>query len=578
MEKNILVFLILFLATANSGYCDTYYCIDTGGSDGWGVSSNSNNGESKSTPWKTIGHGVTNIATNDTLVIGDGTYTGSSNMISPTVSPPEGTEGSYTIVMAENTGEVIIDGGGTLTPIYITGNDTVGGNTGTNSSHDYIEIKGVIVTGSATGGIEAEYVNHLKIIDCGSYEALGVYSPISIYRSTYILVEGCYAWGSARYTLKFNDVRYGIFRNCVGRLDRSNSGEPIGVFGLYGTQNCEVQNCIVIDSDQPDYVLNYEQDQGCFGNPGTSSRVGSGPNNYTNCIAVNNTLSFGSADWGLYKNEIHTTNCIGWALEMPQTRKKPTELTYPWIFYSGRADTYFTNCTFGDITNFDDSISEIENWSTLDGVSAQQPDTNTNECINTIFYSIYTGAGIFRDYETSNNNIVNGMTADRDIDIGSTSSTNTKTYDPTSNGLTYLTRINTSSQLETDGIGATIEYQYGKTGTLWGDDDYKLLQDGTTQEGRVQATTPLWPFPNEDIIKTKMAAYEYDDGGGGDPEIEGDRGFCADTANPRTDTGKITLTSYIWEYLGNTDATAALYDLDAPPTMAGITSSGMVKN
>ncbi|EKD27035.1 MAG: hypothetical protein ACD_79C00915G0001 [uncultured bacterium] len=55
----------------------------------------------------------------------------------------------------------------------------------------------------------------------------------------------------------------------------------------------------------------------------------------------------------------------------------------------------------------------------------------------------------------------------------------------------------------------------------------------------------LWPFPNENLIKAKMSAYSYDNG-----NLNGKRGFCADgkQLNGRDD---ITLTSYIWEYLGN---------------------------
>ena len=45
-----------------------------------------------------------------------------------------------------------------------------------------------------------------------------------------------------------------------------------------------------------------------------------------------------------------------------------------------------------------------------------------------------------------------------------------------------------------------------------------------------------------------MKAYSYD-GSGGEPEIMGNIGFCADGTGLYG--GNITLTSYIWEYLGN---------------------------
>ena len=51
----------------------------------------------------------------------------------------------------------------------------------------------------------------------------------------------------------------------------------------------------------------------------------------------------------------------------------------------------------------------------------------------------------------------------------------------------------------------------------------------------------MWPFPNEDLIKTKMAAYN-------NHGVSGARGFCTGTS---IDGTAQTLTKYIWEYLGN---------------------------
>lgn len=110
--------------------------------------------------------------------------------------------------------------------------------------------------------------------------------------------------------------------------------------------------------------------------------------------------------------------------------------------------------------------------------------------------------------------------------------------------LEYLVRIENGSSYsgvasDSGDIGATILYQYGVSGTFWGEPGYNTL-----------TSTPLWPFPNEALIKTKMAEYTYDDGSGGDPEITGARGFCA-TGTGLDGVNPITLTSYIWEYLGN---------------------------
>lgn len=92
---------------------------------------------------------------------------------------------------------------------------------------------------------------------------------------------------------------------------------------------------------------------------------------------------------------------------------------------------------------------------------------------------------------------------------------------PLANGLRYLPQIETGAFLSTAGedgtaVGAQILKQYGKSGTMWGDAGYNELQDGIGGRDNVS----LWPFPNEALIREKMAA-------------------------------PITLTSYVWEYLGS---------------------------
>lgn len=114
-------------------------------------------------------------------------------------------------------------------------------------------------------------------------------------------------------------------------------------------------------------------------------------------------------------------------------------------------------------------------------------------------------------------------------------STGCYTSDPRADGptpsLQYLTRIEPGSFLSTRGfngaaLGATVTHRYGVSGTRFGDANYNTL-----------TATPLWPWPNEARIKREMCATTS-------------RGFCSpgtrlDGSNP------ITLTSYVWEALGN---------------------------
>jgi hypothetical protein len=109
------------------------------------------------------------------------------------------------------------------------------------------------------------------------------------------------------------------------------------------------------------------------------------------------------------------------------------------------------------------------------------------------------------------------------------------TSNPTADGATpslrYPARIESGSVLKGSGlsgadIGANIINRYGTDGTRSQDAGYNTL-----------TSTPLWPWPNEARIKQEMCAGVT-------------RGFCStgarlDGVNP------VTLTTYIWEQLGN---------------------------
>ncbi len=85
-------------------------------------------------------------------------------------------------------------------------------------------------------------------------------------------------------------------------------------------------------------------------------------------------------------------------------------------------------------------------------------------------------------------------------------------------------------------IGATILYEIGAIGTLYGDTGYDAV-----------SSTPLWPFPNESVIQSDMASFSMVNPISGGT-ISGTRGFAA--SGNGLYGGPITLTSYIWEALG----------------------------
>lgn len=110
-------------------------------------------------------------------------------------------------------------------------------------------------------------------------------------------------------------------------------------------------------------------------------------------------------------------------------------------------------------------------------------------------------------------------------------------------------------------IGANVTTLIGTPGTLWGEPGYN------TDTG-----VAMWPFPNEDLIKAKMKAYSFTDSNG---TVSGKRGFCAD-GKQLDGVSDITLTSYIWEYLGN-KMPAGIYPsgvtINAPSNLTAVSTS-----
>lgn len=443
----------------------------------------------------------------DTLIIRDGIYTGTQNAISNSQRPPNGTSDNHTKIYAENPGQVIFDGEHTREMFCIA-----------TSGSLFLTFEGLIWMRTRNSNVCLRYTSDIKFIRCGAHESSGASPNFSFRECSYILAEECYAWGSGRYKFSSYQSEKIVYRRCVGRMDacdtRHPGSEPIGIFAFYWTSDAEAQNCVAIDSDHPEYWV-YSGAEGAFTCPNNSAP---GHNVYfRGCVALNVDLNFNSV--GTKRYDVHYIDCSGWDLNKSGMTR-------------GSAD--FTHCTFGSYTDSTTPYGMIHSYE------------GTCNALNNIVYGSPTSGGKF--VETSDYNcFCNNNTNYSDTTKGSHDicSENNNAIDPIDgnpgNGipsLKYLCRIEDNSNLDgaaSDGgdIGATIIKRIGKSGTLWGEPGYNLLQDGTNG----QADKNLWPFPNEDIIREHMRSYSYDNG-----KLRGDRGFCADGQ---------TLTKYIWEYLGN---------------------------
>lgn len=506
MDRKLVVFqivcIVLLFFVVPYVFSTTYYV------DG-GMADNSGDGISWGTAKKTIGAGIGSMSGGDTLYVKDGTYTGTLNRI---YSVPSGTAGDYTEIYAEN------DWGVTLSA---TGGDAY--QEPIDIVNNYIEIRGFKITNRVGNNcnIAGDYV---KVIRCAS-DGIGSGAAASFAADgNYNLFEECYSWGAGRYPMRTmkKSAQYVIFRRCVVRWDYSNTDEPYACFGNYECANVYFQNCIAIDG-KDNRALDYLYD----GLMGYLTPNGAEETHFTGCFALNmEGIGYYIDDSPVM--EVTLTDCVAWDSKDTRTPEGYIDSYTGYLMFVRPDDDggpfAADHCTFG--------VSDYGK-----GITIKQPLPN-DTVENSIIYGVtlsggeYALNGAAEDY-----NSFYGNTGDRNrIDgIGSNSIDN---INPLSNSLLYLTRIENSSDLDgaaNDGgdIGATILKKVGVSGTLYGEAGW----DTVTNEN-------LWPFPNEDEMRADMKAFSMapDEAYAGSPAMSGDRGFCVDG---------MTLTKYIWEYLGN---------------------------
>lgn len=459
----------------------------------------------------------------DELVIRDGTYTGSLNSIDNYHLPPSGSSGAYTIIRAENPGEVTFDGQGVNNMVYVDG-----------PIRSYIILHGLSWCRSNASNLF--YIgnwNHIKVQRCGFYDS-GINASDSrnaaqFRDGSYLLFEDCYVYGEFYYGLIYLECEYSIMRRCVVRKDIGRGPRQSGIT-IYSSQNIEIQNCIVIDSDQTAhytgiteffYGLNYPNTNGGFN--GCHTR---------DTIVLNLRGMAGSTDDSSLNQQF--TNVVFWDTDKGFYDRKNDPSTYNNCLFGMNKPSSGWGAAIGGHYYRNSIMTDNTTWGWENGA----PNLNYN-CFyhNSPNYSNPSYRGT-HDYATENGNEIN----------------------PYNNSLKYLVRIESGSDLVNAGenggrVGPEILLQLGKTGSLWGDSGWN------TYSGQ-----SLWPFPHEDIIRDKMRAYSRDG-------INGSRGFCVDSQ---------TLTKYIWEYLGNTipteiyGNTTTLQESDVtPPGISNITVSSI---
>ena len=483
--RNILLVSLFFVSGATSVLATTYY-VDANSAD--------NNGSGTvSSPLKYISSGISKMSTagGDTLIIKSGTYSNSLDDMSTFVS---GTTGNYNIIKAE------VDGGVTVTQGFSINNNT-----------HHVQIEGIKFASNYAKYVDG--ANHIKILRC-AFEGGPLtgnrytFSMGSKFNTTeYILIEDSWFYGpGGRQNLAIYKSNKIVIRRVVLRHDHGwsniNKTDPEGVGTIYNSNDVEIQNIIIIDSSK------------------NSSNVGSewvGGMTIVNNVASEGTCQNNNMIGSIILNVTGNGIAFDGNGEVQNITLKDTVI---WWSNSGSGDGGISMNNPGQKTVFASNMT-IGNLSFGVGLWG---GTNSNITINN---SIIYGMDLFpigtpsasdgtitNSYNNCSNNSNNSLC---------TKGTGIVTFDPTTNGLSHIPRIETGTTLITSGqagsrMGANITNKMGVSGTLWGETGYNTLTD-----------QPLWPWPNEARI--------YDD-----MNSVSNRGFAAPG---------ITLTNYIWSAIGN---------------------------
>ncbi|MEO7508115.1 MAG: hypothetical protein ABIZ95_12810, partial [Pyrinomonadaceae bacterium] len=256
---------------------------------------------SNAAPFASFNKAYTVMGSGDTLIVKNGTYNQQS-VLTRSVRPPSGSSGAYTIVKAESVGGVVIDGKGTMSPISMDGVP--------NSPISYIQIDGIVFRHQGYGASMYQ-VDHIKLTRDGFEDASdGNSMCVQVGKfCSYILIEDSYAWGSGRYKFATYHADHVIFRRLVARFDRAvATPDPMAVFVAYASDRVEIQNCISIDGDHPEYWINADEYAGSFSIPSTD-----GPSTNINIVgsmALNVDMQFGTLTKNL--TNINISNSVGW--------------------------------------------------------------------------------------------------------------------------------------------------------------------------------------------------------------------------------------------------------------------------
>lgn len=450
-----------------------------------------------------------------------------------------GDETQYTTLIAEDPGQVIIDGDHAVRTIHVFGSyPHPDWSTGTGSSFDgntsYFAIKGLVLINSAYEALKIEYSHHVKLVDIGigpSAKGESSYANVYIYQSRYVLIEGLYAWGHGRYKIQFQRSSEGVVRRSIVRIDDYDGNRPLGGYLSYCSRNITYQNNIMVDSDQSNYWMNHYEITNAFGVAATDCYDWPRGIEFKRSLSINTHMGLMKADVRNTDEIVLWENIVGWDMK-PDRQAGGTGGGVPIL--SGVANTNTNKVTIGDVLLNGGDGADFYLYSRIKDSIVQ----------NSIFYRLGWDGQDITDrgemvrnsatrFQFANNNVhgfIGGMEQASPIE-----ETGTMNHDPEFKYVTMLPRDSQLRTLANDGgrMGAEVMTLLGQSGTHYGDDGFDI-----------ETHLPMWPLPIEEIAHQHMSAFRLSgvDRNGEEPGITGERGFAL--------PGE-TLTNYIWSYLGN---------------------------
>ena len=476
----------------------TYYISPTG--------SNTNSGKNIAAPWKTFNRAFTLMNAGDELILLDGIYGTATNtggmhwdtdQYPNSKQIPSGIDAQNpTVIRALNPGNVQID-----VPLFV-------GRTSRKDS--FITVKGITFAG---GNLYNS--SYITVKNSGFSQGFSVGTNSHAMGNSYNLIEDVWIWASQQRIIATNyRADNNVWRRVLIRGDGCNlskclgSGNPNVGFTVYDSHDVSVQNVMVIDRR-----LNGGRTYADFATAQhTSGAHQLGRNEWLGIMDINaedNSLVF-EAD-SVIANE--TTWTIRNYLSLGGA-KSGVNIGFP--FSGGATPNIIENVTI-----------HLSTTATLDGLRIAPKQNNS-----TVRNIVSSNAGKYAFNSASAPSYVasyspnNAGYNQKSCTVGCYSDTTSFNA-----AIPYPLQIEASSPLAGAGsnggnIGATILYKYGKSGTRYGDTGYNTLTNKA-----------LWPWPNEDRIKTEMCENST-------------YGFCAN----KTQLDGVTpqsITSYIWEYTGN---------------------------